>query len=69
MSWHKWGDKLSPRTGRPIKGTGKRDKKFQIRISADELKLLDECSERLNISRTDTINKGVLLVKQELDKK
>ena len=60
---------MSPRTGRPIKGTSKRDKSLQLRMSGEELALLDECSKRLEISRTDVINKGIKLVKKELDKK
>ncbi len=38
-------------------------------MSKDELALLDECSALLKITRTDAINKGVALVKQEIDKK
>ena len=58
---------MSPRTGRPIKGASKRDKSLQLRMSEDELKLLDECAHRLNLTRTDVVNKGILLVKKELD--
>lgn len=60
---------MSPRTGRPIKGISKRDKNLQIRMSEKELKTLDECAKRLKISRTDTIVKGIELVKDELDEK
>lgn len=60
---------MSPRTGRPIKGTSKRDKSLQLRMSREELELLDECSKRLEITRTDVVNKGIKLVKEELDKK
>lgn len=59
---------MSPRTGRPVKGSSKRDKSLQLRMSAEELALLDECSERLSISRTDVVNTGIRLVKSELDK-
>lgn len=59
---------MSPRTGRPIKGTSKRDKSLQLRMSQDELNLLDECAKRLDLSRTDVVNQGIQLVKQELDK-
>ena len=60
---------MSPRTGRPVKGTSKRDKSLQLRMSSEELALLDECSKRLEISRTDVISKGIKLVKEKLDKK
>lgn len=60
---------MSPRTGRPIKGTSKRDKSLQLRMSSEELELLDECSKRLEMTRTDVVNKGIKLVKKELDNK
>ncbi len=60
---------MSPRTGRPIKGESKRDKSLQLRMSSEELELLDECAKRLDKSRTDVVNKGIKLVKAELDKK
>lgn len=60
---------MSPRTGRPVKGASKRDKSLQLRMSAEELELLDECAKQLNATRTDVVNKGVRLVKDELDKK
>jgi Fe-S cluster assembly ATPase SufC len=60
---------MSPRTGRPIKGTSKRDKSLQLRLSGEELSLLDECARRLSISRTDVISRGIQLVNEELDKK
>ena len=60
---------MAPKTGRPVKGTSKRDKSLQLRMSAQELELLDECAKQLNVSRTDVVNKGVRLVKDNLDKK
>lgn len=59
---------MSPRMGRPTKGQQKRDIAFGTRLNQEELELLNECSERLNIPRTDVIVKGIRLVKQELDK-
>ena len=38
-------------------------------MSGEELELLDECSKRLEMTRTDVVNKGIKLVKKELDKK
>ncbi len=55
------------RAGRPIKGESRRDQSLQIRMSKPELELLDECSKKLEISRTDVINKGISLVKKNLD--
>ena len=60
---------MSPKAGRPIKGESKRDKSLQLRMSEEELRILDECARRLEVSRTDVVSKGVKLVKTELDKK
>ena len=60
---------MSPRTGRPVKGTSKRDKSLQLRMSQEELDLLDECAKRLDESRTDVVNRGTQLVKEKLDEK
>lgn len=60
---------MPPRTGRPVKGKSKRDKSLQLRMSEQELQLLDECANKLHQSRTDVVNHGIQLVKAELDKK
>lgn len=57
---------MSPRTGRPT--SNKKTERIEIRLAPNEAELLRECAERLQISRTDVINKGVRLVKAELDK-
>lgn len=59
---------MPPRMGRPIKGTSKRDRSLQLRMSKEELELLDECAKRLEQTRTDVVNCGIRLVKNELDK-
>ncbi len=60
---------MSPRTGRPPKGTESRKEKINIRITAEEAKKIQECAERLAVSRTDAIMQGIDLLKAELDKK
>lgn len=60
---------MSPRTGRPIKGTSKRDQSLQIRMSKEEMDRLDECARRLDTSRTEVVNKGILMVEKKLDDK
>ena len=57
--------KMSPKTGRPT--SNKKTERFEVRMTPDEAQLLQECAERLEVSRTDVINKGVRLVKAELD--
>lgn len=57
---------VSPRTGRPT--TNKKTERLEIRLTPDEAQLLTECAERLQISKTAVINKGVRMVKAKLDK-
>lgn len=59
---------MSPRTGRPPK-ENPRSVNLNIRISKDEAELIQECADTLEITRTDTIIKGVEMVKKEIDKK
>lgn len=56
---------MSPK-GRPT--ADKRNKRFEIRLSEDTYKTLEECSEKLHISKAEVIHKGISLVKSEVDK-
>ncbi len=58
---------MSPRTGRPT--SNKKTERLEIRLTPEEAHDLQECADRLAISKTEVINKGVQLVKAELDKK
>lgn len=58
---------MSPRTGRPT--SNKKTERLEIRLTPDEAELLQECADTLKVSKTEVINKGVRLVKAELDKK
>ena len=60
---------MSPRTGRPPLQELSRKEKLNIRLTEKEKSDIDYCSEKLNLSRTDTIMKGIGLIKQQLDKK
>jgi hypothetical protein len=53
--------------GRPTQD--KRDKRFEIRLSADTYNILEECAKSLNITKSDVVHKGIALVKAEIDKK
>lgn len=57
---------MSPRTGRPT--ADKKTERLEIRLTQTESDLLTECANRLGVSKTEVINKGVRLVKAELDK-
>ena len=43
--------------------------RLEIRLTQDESKELEECAKRLNTTKTGVINKGIQLVKKELNKK
>lgn len=60
---------MSPRTGRPPKGETSKNISLQLRISEKTANELKKCSEILNISRTEVIEKGVELVYKEAVKK
>ena len=58
---------MSPRTGRPIAGESKKDLRLQLRLSREEMDLIDECSERTGENRRETVMHGVQLLKCKLD--
>lgn len=59
---------MSPRTGRP-KAENPKNIKMNIRISEETARDLQKCSDELNISRVNVIEKGIQLVKANLNKK
>lgn len=59
---------MSPRTGRPPKTGKTRDKSLNVRLTEEELAELEYCSEKLGMSRTDVIVKGVQLIKEKIKK-
>ena len=59
---------MSPRTGRPPK-ENPRKINLNIRLTEQEAKDIQECAKILGMSRTDTILKGIELVKAKIKKK
>lgn len=57
---------MSPRTGRPPIDNP-RNIRFTARLTQDEADTLQECADRLDISRTDVIVKGIELVKFQIN--
>jgi hypothetical protein len=51
--------------GRPIKNTSPRVEKLTLRLSEDEISDIQYCADKLKVSRTDAIVKGI----EELKKK
>lgn len=43
--------------------------RLEIRLTQDESKELEECAKKLHTTKTSVINKGIQLVKKELEKK
>lgn len=58
---------ISP-AGRP-KIENPKNVRLEIRLTKQENELLEECAERIQTTKTEVINKGIRLVKKELDKK
>lgn len=59
---------MSPRTGRPPK-ENPRNINLNIRLTQSEADLIQECADKLNKTRTDTIMQGIDLVKSEIEQK
>lgn len=59
---------MSPTKGRPPIDNPKKVR-LEIRLTEAQAETLSECAEKLQVTRTDVINKGVAMVKAELDKK
>lgn len=60
---------MSPRTGRPIQGTSKRDIKLQFRVCKEEMELLDKCAKGMDATKTEVLIHGIHLVEKELDER
>lgn len=60
---------MSPRTGRPVKGETKRDRRVAVKLNEKEFAELNECAGQMHSTRTEVIVKGIQLVKRELDAK
>lgn len=59
---------MSPSKGRPPIENPK-NVRFEIRLTEKQAEILAECAERLQATRADVINRGIKMVKAELDKK
>lgn len=58
---------MSPRTDRPPK-ENPRKVNLNIRLTENEARDIQECAEKLNLSRTDIIMRGIQLVKAEINR-
>lgn len=58
---------MSP-AGRPPKDNS-RNCNLSLRLTKEEKDKIQNCADRLSLTRTDTIMKGIDMVEKELDKK
>lgn len=56
---------MAQKIGRP-KSENPKNKRLEIRLNEDELNLINECSVKLNLTKTDTILLGISKIKEEL---
>lgn len=56
---------MSPRT----KSDKSKHHRFEMRLNDEMNNMLNECSKELKTSKTEVINKGIRMIKSELDKK
>ena len=61
----KEAERMSPR---PKSDKSKRHR-FELQLDDEMENMLNECSEKLDTTKTEVINKGIRMVKSELDKK
>ena len=58
---------MSP-AGRP-KIDNPKNVRLEIRLTKDENRLLEECANKMHVTKTEVIKEGVQLVKAKLDEK
>lgn len=57
---------MSPRTGRPVKDESEKKKvRLEIRLTDEEAILLSELSQKLGLSKTDTILQALILLAEQ----
>lgn len=59
---------MSPRIGRPPK-ENPRNINLNIRITEEESNRIKDCANKLNITRTDAIMKGIEMVEKNIKEK
>lgn len=59
---------MSPRKGRP-KSDNPKNVRLEIRLTQEQAQALDNCAKALGTNRTDAINKGIELLRKQIEKK
>lgn len=52
--------------GRPFKNSVKRDKRLEIRLTADERLKIEQVSKKVNLSKADTILKAINMLDRSI---
>lgn len=58
---------MSPKIGQKLTDNP-RNVRLEIRLTQGESEILTECAQKMNVTKTEVIKKGIELVKQELEK-
>ncbi len=67
MVFKKWGDKVTPRTGRP-KSNNPKSIQLAVRLDEETLKKLDQVAKQNSETRVQTIRRGIETLYSELKK-
>lgn len=62
----KWGDNMSPRTGRPTDNP--KPYKITVRIDEKGKQILDKFCEQKNVNQNEAIWRGILRLEEEIKK-
>ncbi len=69
MGSHKGGEKLSPKTGRPVVGNEPKNKRISLRATETTVKKFQECSDITRKTQTELLEEMVNNLHNELIKK
>lgn len=61
--------KNGKKMGRPLKSAEPKSVSLHLRITPNDAERIQNCSDRLQLNRTDTIMKGIETLEKELGKK
>lgn len=53
---------MRPHLGRPTEN--KRTERFEVRLTPEEMKEVQECAEKMGITKTEVVKRGIRLVKE-----
>ncbi len=57
---------MSPRMGQKLTDNP-RNVRLEMRLTQEESKKLNDCAEKLNLTKTDVVIKGIELVRKEIE--